>query len=209
MTDQSGYVFTDREYDLAGVSPDDVWNMKNRRAPLGIRPEQWDECVAELHDALATDGLTDVAVRLGGPSVRFSSDGQGKWFPQSEHDVRIKVAERNRNASEQERAQRADKAAAKYRSAGFSRDRPRPFAPFFDSLYRLGVADAPDGYDFQFDGDGIAESEALRAWARRWEDELGREVTLTETGVREPELREDGWTVIDPEDGAESEDGEN
>ncbi|MCP9966053.1 hypothetical protein [Actinomadura madurae] len=209
VTDQSGYVFTDREYAFAGVSPDEVRNMKNRRAPLGIRPEQWDECVAELREALASDGLTDVAVRLGGSSVRFCSDGPGKWFPQSENDVRIKVAERHRNTSEEDRAQRAEEAVAKYRAAGFSRERPRPFALFFDSQYRLGIADAPDGYDFQIDGDGIAEAEALRAWAERWKDELGRGVTLTETGVREPELREDDCTVIDPEDGAESEDGEN
>ncbi|URN05585.1 hypothetical protein LUW74_21230 [Actinomadura madurae] len=209
VTDQSGYVFTDREYAFAGVSPGEVWNMKNRRAPLGIRPEQWDECVAELREALASDGLTDVAVRLGGSSVRFCSDGPGKWFPQSENEVRIKVAERHRNTSEEDRAQRAEKAVAKYRAAGFSRERPRPFALFFDSQYRLGIAEVPDGYDFQIDGDGIAEAEALRAWAERWEDELGRGVTLTETGVREPELREDDWTVIDPEDGAESEDGEN
>jgi hypothetical protein len=209
VTDQAGYLFTDREYAFAGVSPDEVWDMKNRRVPLGIRPEQWDECVSELREALAADGITDAVVRLGGPGARFCSDGPGQWFPQNENDLRVKVAGRHRNASEEERAQRADKAAAKYRAAGFSRERPRPFAPFFDSLYRLGIADAPDGYDFQVDGAGIADSGALRGWAERWEDALGRRVTLTAADVREPEPREDDWTVIDPEDGMESEDGEN
>ncbi|WP_433462922.1 hypothetical protein [Spirillospora sp. CA-128828] len=197
MTDRSGYVFTDREYAFANVSPDEAWDMKNRRVPLGMQSLQWHECVDQLREALAADGITDAVVRLRGPGARFHSDGARRWFPQNEDDLRTRVAERHRKASEEERAQRADKAVARYRAAGFSEDGAKPLTPFFDSLYRLGIAEEPDGYDFRIDGD-ITEAPALRDWAGRWADAVGRGVTLTASEHDGPVPRDDDWTVIDP-----------
>ncbi|WP_433473261.1 hypothetical protein ACQPZP_31070 [Spirillospora sp. CA-142024] len=198
MTDRSGYVFSDREYAFANVSPDEAWDMKNRRVPLGMESRQWHECVDQLREALAADGITNAVVRLRGPSTRFHSDGARRWFPQNEDDLRTRVAERHRKASEEERDQRADKAVARYRAAGFSQDRAKPLTPFFDSLYRLGIAEEPDGYDFRIDGD-IIEAPALRDWAARWEDAVGRGVTLTGSEHDGPAPRDDDdWIVVDP-----------
>ncbi|WP_132200713.1 hypothetical protein [Actinomadura darangshiensis] len=202
MIEPSGYVFTEREYAFAGVSAEELRDMRTHRAPLGIRPERWDECVRELRDAMAADGITDTAVRLRGPGARFCSEDPRKWFPQDEDDLRTQVSEQHRNASEKERTQRAEKAVARYRAAGFSRERPKPRAPFFDSLRRLELADDADGYDFEIDT-GEA-TPALREWASRWEGRLDRPVTLA--GSPGTVARDDDWTVVDPEEGAGQDD---
>ncbi|GAA4237574.1 hypothetical protein GCM10022254_49970 [Actinomadura meridiana] len=203
VTDHSGFSFSEREFAFADVTPEQAWDMHTRRSPLGFRPEQWDRCVAELRAALTSDGCGDAEVRLRGPGARFCSSDQMKWFPQNENELRSRVIRRNRGMSDDERLRRADKAVAKYRTAGFSRERPSPIAPFFDSMYKLGIAEEPDGYEF-----GIATADlsgrfhdleraapALHDWSRRWEDATGRTLTLSE-GVGP---RDDAWIVVEPE----------
>ncbi|MFI0371052.1 hypothetical protein ACH35V_24555 [Actinomadura sp. 1N219] len=205
VTDHSGYAFCEREFAFAGVSPEQVWDMRTRRAPLGMRPEQWDECVVELRAALVYDGFGDVEVRLQGPSARFCSHDPRKWFPQTESQLRAKVIQRHRGASDDERLRRADDAVAKYRDAGFSQERPKPITAFFDGMYALDAAEEPDGYEFQITGstcDLQQGAPALRGWVRRWEGATGRGVSLSIADRHHAGagLREDDWMVIGPED---------
>ncbi|TDD23769.1 hypothetical protein E1287_38715 [Actinomadura sp. KC06] len=217
VTDHSGYMFSEREFAFAGVSPEQVWDMRMHRAPLGMRPEQWDECVVELRAALAYDGFGDAEVRLQGPGARFCSQDPRKWFPQSESELRARVIQRHRGASDDERLRRADAAVAKYRAAGFSQERPKPITAFFDSMYALDAACEPDAYEFQITGQSLAGrfhdgeqntpdpqqvAPALRGWVRRWEGATGRGVSLSIADRHHAGagLREDDWMVIGPED---------
>jgi hypothetical protein len=157
ITDRSDYAFTDREYAFAGVSPQQAWDMHERRAPLGTRTEQWATCVGELHEALAAEGITDADVRLKGSAARFCSENPKKWFPQNENDLRAKVADHYRNAPQEVRVQRVENAAATYREAGFGQDGGKPVAPFFDSMYKLDATNDLSDYDFQVASDVLAE----------------------------------------------------
>lgn len=204
VTDHSGYSFGEREFAFAAVAPEQAWDMHTGRSPLGFRPEQWDECVAELRAALVSDGLDDAEVRLQGLSVLFCSRNPEKRFPRNESEVRSRVIQRHREMSDDERLRRADVAAAKYRSAGFSHEGPKPLAPFFDSLYRLGIGHGPDAYEFTVAGTNSAgrlhdlerEAPALHGWSMRWEDVTGRALTLSTTDHTDPH---DAWTVVGPE----------
>ncbi|MFC4052184.1 hypothetical protein ACFOY4_21075 [Actinomadura syzygii] len=208
-TDQTGYTFSEREYGFADVTPERAWDMRARRAPLGMRPEQWTRCVDELRDALTAEGITGADVRLQGPGAAFCTQDPKKWFPQNEGELRSRVIQQHRGASDDERIRRADNAVAKYRSAGFSQGGPKPAKPFFDSLYKLDLARDPDAYEFQFAGDDLAarlrdvqhDAPALHAWACRWEEATGRDFTLSATDRRNPGtgLGEDDWMVIDEE----------
>jgi hypothetical protein len=216
VTDRSDYAFTDREYAFAGVSPQQAWDMHERRTPLGTEPEQWATCVGELHEALAAEGITDADVRLKGSAARFCSENPKKWFPQTEDELRAKVTDHYRNAPQEERTQRADNAAATYREAGFAEDGGKPAAPFFDSMYKLDATNELSDYDFQVASDGLAErfqqfekadpktgwrsehgghykhrhlervAPSLHDWAGRWEGILGRDVTIATFDHRGP-----------------------
>ncbi|NDU73615.1 hypothetical protein GWI34_13330 [Actinomadura sp. DSM 109109] len=216
VIDRTGYVFTEREYAFAGVSPAQASDMRARRVPLGIERDQWNACVAELNEALAADGITEADVRLKGSGAGFCSENPEKWFPQNEGELRERVLHRYRNAPEDERAQRADDAVAVYREAGFSQEGPKPAAPFFDSMYKLDAGDGASDYDFQIASDGLARrfqelekaapdvewrsrhgghfkhrhlervAPALHAWAERWENAFDREVTLATFDGRGP-----------------------
>ncbi|TDB79507.1 hypothetical protein E1264_35450 [Actinomadura sp. KC216] len=204
MTDHSGYTFSEREFAFSGVSPEQVWDMRSHRAPLGMRTEQWDECLVELRAALLFDGFGDAEVRLLGPGARFCSQDPRKWFPQNESELRSRVIQHHRGASDDERLRRADNAVAKYRAAGFSQERPKPITAFFDGMYRLDAADEPDGYEFRITAsarDPQQDAPALRGWVRRWEGATGRAVSLVlaDRGHAGAGLREDDWMVIEPE----------
>ncbi|MFI0407801.1 hypothetical protein [Actinomadura sp. 3N508] len=204
VTDHSGYAFSEREFAFSGVSPEQVWDMRTQRAPLGMRPGQWDECVVELRAALEFDGFGDAEVRLQGPGARFCSQDPRKWFPQNESELRAKVIQRHRGASDDERLRRADNAVAKYRAAGFSQERPKPITAFFDGMYKLDATGEPDCYEFQIVDSGRdleRDSPALRGWVRRWEAATGRGVSLViaDRGHADAGLREDDWMVIEPE----------
>ncbi|MWA06506.1 hypothetical protein F8568_040395 [Actinomadura sp. LD22] len=232
VTDRSEYTFTEREYAFAEVSPQQAQDMHSQRVPLGMDGARWGECLNELREALANEGIGDADVRLQGPGARFCSEDPKKWFPQNEDELRAKVAEHHRNAPEQDRTQRAENAVSAYRAAGFSQDGRKPVAPFFDSLHRLNLSDRPDGYDFEIVSDDLARrlqeqatdapdtesrpqgdtrfehrhhehaAPALHTWARRWEDTLDREVTLTTFDRQVPDAasHDDDWTVIAPEE---------
>jgi hypothetical protein len=216
VTDRTAYAFTEREYAFADVSPQQAWDMHERRAPLGTSPEQWNACIAELREALAVEGIADADVRLKGPAARFCSENPKKGFPQSEDDLRARVADHYRNAPVDERAQRADSAASTYRAAGFSEEGSKPAAPFFDSTYKLDATNEPSDYGFQLSSDDLAErfrgleksdptigwrsehgghykhrhleqvAPALHDWAGRWEDVLRRDVTIATFDRRGP-----------------------
>jgi hypothetical protein len=232
VTDRSGYGFTDREYDFAGVTPQQAWDMKDQRAPLGTRPEQWDACVADLRDALASEGVADADVRLKGSASRFCSDNPNKAFPQTEDDLQDKVAEHYRDAPEEERAQHVENALEKYREGRFAEDGPKPAAPFFDSMHRLDATDELSDYDVQLSSDTLANrfqqlerddpdtqwrsdhgghykhqhlervAPALSRWADRWENDLGRDVTIATFDRNGPStgLHPSDWIMIEPEE---------
>lgn len=216
VTDRSDYAFTDREYDFAGVSPQQAWDMHERRAPLGTEPELWNTCVGELHEVLAVEGIVDADVRLKGSAARFCAENPKKGFPQTEDDLRARVGDHYRNAPADERTQRVENAAATYREAGFDQDGAKPTAPFFDSMYKLDTSNDLSDYDFHFVSDGLAErfrqlekseqatgwrsehgghykhrhlervAPALHDWAGRWEGILGRDVTIATFDHRGP-----------------------
>jgi hypothetical protein len=216
VTDRSDYTFAEREYAFAGISPEQAWDMQERRAPLGMEPDQWHACVGELRDALAADDIVDADVRLKGSAARCSSEHPKKWFPQSEEDLRARVGDHYRNAPADERTRRMNNSAATYRGAGFAEDRAKPAAPFFDGMYRLDATNESSGYDFQVASDGLAgrfqqlEREdpatgwrsahgghykhrhlervapALHEWAGRWDGVLGRDVTIATFDRRGP-----------------------
>ncbi|MDN3355110.1 hypothetical protein [Actinomadura sp. DC4] len=216
VTDRSDYAFTDREYAFAGISPQQAWDMHERRTPLGTQPEQWAMCTGELHEALATEGITDADVRLKGSAARFCSENPKKSFPQTEDELRAKVTDHYRNAPPEERTRRTDNAVATYREAGFAEDGGKPAAPFFDSMYELDATNEPSDYDFQVASDGLADrfqqfekadpktgwrsehgghykhrhlervAPALHDWAGRWEGILGRDVTIATFDHRGP-----------------------
>jgi hypothetical protein len=216
ITDRTAYAFTEREYAFSDISPQQAWDMHDRRAPLGTHPEQWNACIAELREAFAVEGIADADVRLKDSTARFCSENPKKWFPQSEDDLRARVADHYRNAPADERAQRTDSAASTYRAAGFSEEGSEPAAPFFDSMYKLDATNEPSDYGFQVSSDGLAErfrrleeadptigwrsehgghykhrhleqvAPALHDWAGRWENVLRREVTIATFDHRGP-----------------------
>ena len=208
VTDRSDYQFTDREYSFAGISPQQAWDMRERRAPLGTQSEQWADCVSELREALVKEGITDADVRLKGSAAQFVSENPNKSFPQTEDDLRTRVADRHRNRPEEYRDQKVEDAAAIYREAGFAKDGSKPAAPFFDSMKNLGAVRPKSDYDFQLASDDLADrfgeqeksdptrewrsshgghykhrdlkdvAPALYDWSKRWESAFGREVTI-------------------------------
>ncbi len=235
VRDRSGYEFTDREYAFAEVTPDQVRDMLERRAPLGISPEQWATCVEDLHKALGEEDISDADVRLKGSAAQFCSYNPSKSFPQTEGDVRSAITDHHQDLPEDQRERRADDAVAVYRGAGFATDDGKPAAPFFDSMHKLGVADDPSDYDLQVASDQLAErfrqaeaanpeigwrsghgghykhrlleqvAPALYDWSDRWQDKLGREVTIATFDSRGPAagLRDSDWKLTEPEEWAD------
>ncbi len=82
VDDGQGYKAKPRDLVTAGVTPDEIQAMLDRRAPLGFTPQLWIACVQGLRAALANAQLDDADVRIHDTSARFFSD-QYKPFPRT------------------------------------------------------------------------------------------------------------------------------
>jgi hypothetical protein len=153
------YVYQPRDYTFAEVSPQEVRDMLDRKAPLGITAFQWNGMIRELHDDLRASNVADADIRLKGSSTTFfSGNADTKGFPQNVEEVKqraIAYYTSKKNASADVAKKAADEGAAAYAAAGFTTP-PIPRHSFFNSLGKLNVEERSD-YDFQLVSDTVAQ----------------------------------------------------
>ncbi|MFG1887426.1 toxin glutamine deamidase domain-containing protein [Micromonospora sp. NPDC049051] len=135
--DDSGYRIQRRDCEFLGLTPDAVVAWAERRAPLGLTPETFEQMSAALFDALEADGIRgdEVDIRLQGSSSNFFS-GMHKTLPTEEQ-----ISD-NPQAVERMRAWRGDGALPTRRP--------------FDSMYKLGLEE-PSDLDLQISSDVMVE----------------------------------------------------
>ncbi|MFY1598274.1 toxin glutamine deamidase domain-containing protein [Micromonospora sp. WMMD737] len=203
-SDDSGYRIQRRDCEFLGLTPDAVVAWAERRAPLGLTPEAFEQMTADLFDALESDGIRSdqVDVRLQGSSSNFFS-GAHKRLPTVEQiSDHPEAVERMRE----------------WRGGG-----ALPVRRPFDSMHKLGLEE-PSDFDFQISSDVMVERAllvggrdfpdlrvvnrtygfvtkkvarkcfpALFAWAEKYGRELGRDVVpAVFPGTGPPDRSDDG-----------------
>ncbi|MFG2009791.1 toxin glutamine deamidase domain-containing protein [Micromonospora sp. NPDC048868] len=148
-SDDSGYRIQRRDCEFLGITPDAVVAWAERRAPLGLTPETFEQMTAALFDALEADGVSSdqVDVRLQGSSSNFFS-GAHKTLPAEDQ-----ISEYPESV-ERMRAWREGGAL--------------PVRRPFDSMHKLGLEE-PSDLDLQISSDVMVER-AVAVGAREFPD---------------------------------------
>jgi len=147
LTDINGYRVTRRELDYAAVTPRQVADALERRAPLGTTEEQWAQMQSDLREALERSGLEGVDVGLGGSATKFYT-GVQKPFDLSVDSIRDLAEDHELDP---------DEAVSKFAESPYGRGGPAPARHFFDSRYRLGI-DKKSDLDFTISGRALDEA---------------------------------------------------
>ncbi|EKX63918.1 zeta toxin family protein [Streptomyces ipomoeae] len=191
--DDSGYAITKRDLDFLGIEPVQIKWMLTGEAPMGMTPEVYQRFGTEMLQALRQDGIepSEVDVRLKGTGSEFFA-GIHKTMPHEDDlAARPEAARRLREwfGDSQERPTRRP-----YDSMwrlGLE-SVPSDVDLDFNSTAMIRTARAhwsahhSDRYPGDFmGGHGYLDKEAVKGafpaladWARRWERELGRPLSL-------------------------------
>ncbi|MBB6121591.1 hypothetical protein [Nocardiopsis algeriensis] len=191
--DDSGYAVTKRDLEFLGIDPVQIKWLAERKAPMGMTPELYEQFGTEMLEALRQDGVdpSTVDIRLKGTGAEFFS-GMHKTLPREEELV---------DAPE----------AAQHLREWFGDSRDRPLRRPHDAMWRLGLESVPSDFDLDINsthmiriarrywreqhpdrypgdfmgGHGYLDKQAvhdsfpsLASWAKRWEKKLGRELSL-------------------------------
>lgn len=149
--DDSGRKLTPKDADFVGVTPQQVLWWKNREAPLGMTPKEYEEFRASMFAALEADGVSpdQVDIRLQGSSAHFYSGTHKQLW--AEEDVAAVsdeyAAEKNIDRSK----------ALNGLREWFGGDTDRPLRRPFDSHYTLGIDENPSDYDVQISSDVMVD----------------------------------------------------
>ena len=192
---ESGYVLQERDLAFLGITLEQIGWWRAGEAPLGMRPEQFDDFSDSLADELAAHGVSagDFEADLVGSSVRVFSG----WTKRLDNipmtpEIESRLGE------------------------WFGDDENRPVRRPFDSTYKLGASDKPSDYDVNIRSDRMVEM-ARQQWldsgaedsfshprqgfvdprivaetfpelaelSQLWKDELGRKVSFRLFGLDE------------------------
>lgn len=146
ISDPSGYTFTARDFQLVGLTPQQITDMQSKSVPLGVTSAQWTQLTNELSQALTDAGIPDADVRLKGSSMRFFSyDTKTKGFPQTVDELTTRVKAYNAVSPDVDAI--AAQSAQTYKAAGYG-TAPQPMHSFFNALNTLRCGD-PSDYDIQ------------------------------------------------------------
>jgi hypothetical protein len=228
LVDAEGYQAQPRDLAFAGVDDAAIRTMQRQETPLGFASHaQWLQCLAELHAALAQDGLHDADVRIRGSATTFFSANPDKRFPQSAEEY---VAQAGAVGMPREEAH------ARWEQSPFAGAVPLPHRHFFNSRYRLGLDVEPSDFDFQLASGMLAQRLAARfpgardsdgkliisahgghykdayvrqvcpaldAWTRTWSAVANRTLTLAGFGAAGPlgasRFADTDWVVVAPQ----------
>lgn len=126
----NGYRLSDRDLSLLHLTREEYENWLERKAPLGMTPDQFERMGQEARAALEADGIDpdSVLIRIVGSSTRFFS-GWNKTFP-SARDIAENPSLENLVDN----------------WFGGIHD-PRPERMVWDTAYRMGISDKPSDYD--------------------------------------------------------------
>ncbi|MEU9998156.1 hypothetical protein [Streptomyces sp. NPDC050848] len=191
--DDSGYVISHRDLDFLGIAPIQIRWLLTGEAPMGMTPALYQQFGTEMLEAIAQDGIDPsyVDIRLKGTGGQFFS-GLHKTLP-SEEDL----------ASRPEAARRM----SQWLGDSPQRPLRRPYDAMWrlglepePSDFDLDInstaivraarenwrAAHPDRYPGDFmRGHGYLDEQALlgavptlAAWGQRWEEKLGRPISL-------------------------------
>ncbi|MFG1912848.1 hypothetical protein [Kribbella sp. NPDC048928] len=193
LRDDSGYAITRRDLEFLRIEPQQVRWMLNRQAPMGLTPRLYHQFGSELGDALQLDRVTgsQVDIRLKGTAAGFFS-GLHKTLP-SEAELAGKPAALRRLRQwfgDDEHRPLRRPYDAMYR-LGLERE-PSDYDLDINSTTAVRAARGywRDHYRDRYPGDfmtghGYLDKQAVRGalphvsdWATRWEDKLGRPLSL-------------------------------
>ena len=143
VADGSGYVLSKSDLEFLSLTPDSVWWLHRREAPLGLTPSQFQDLISDLEWALRKHGVREYDVRLQGSAARgFSSPH--KPMPFTRTQIARTMAEIDSRAPTLAALNAAVEKIGKQWPT-----RPRPTQRPFDSLHRLGIEDFPSDLDIQ------------------------------------------------------------
>jgi hypothetical protein len=193
LRDDSGYAIARRDLEFLRIEPQQVRWMLNRQAPMGLTPRLYHQFGSELGEALQRDGVpgSQVDIRLKGTAAGFFS-GLHKTLP-SEADLAGNPAAVGRLREwfgDDEHRPLRRPYDAMYR-LGLERE-PSDYDLDINSTTAVRAARAywRDHFRDRYPGDfmtghGYLDKQAVRGalphlsdWAARWEDRLGRPLSL-------------------------------
>lgn len=193
-TDSTGRQMTPAEAEHLGISPDQIQWLHDRDAPLGQTPEQFQEFRSSLFGALREDGVADadVDVRLQGSSAKGFSGPHKDFLPRPGSEAREYLDSPEGQSKladwpagpENYPANRPFDAGSKL---GFDEPSDYDVQISSDAMLRKAAevheaaGRSPDTlinpkYGFLNKETARETFPALGEWARRWEQNLGREV---------------------------------
>ncbi|MGN9920314.1 NUDIX domain-containing protein [Micromonospora palomenae] len=191
--DDSGYAITRRDLDFLGINPVQVKWMLTGEAPMGMTPELYQRFGTEMLKALERDGIdpSQVDIRLKGTGAGFFSGGH-KTMPREEDlTARPMAAQRLRDWF----GESLDRPLRRPYDAMWRLGLERAPSDFDLDINSTAIVRAARTYwrthhshrylgDFM-NGHGYIDKQAaigtlpaLAAWARRWEETLGRPLSL-------------------------------
>ncbi|MET8298159.1 NUDIX domain-containing protein [Streptomyces sp. NPDC005180] len=190
--DDSGYAITKRDLDFLGINPIQIKWLVTGEAPMGMTPELYQQFRMEMLQALQRDGIGagDVDIRLKGTGADFFS-GIHKTVPREEDLPAGQASQRLREwlGDSQDRPVRRPydlmwRLSAETEPSDFDLDiNSTAIVRAARDHWNAHYADRYPG-DFM-GGHGYLEKQtvketlpALAAWAGKWEESLGRPISL-------------------------------
>ena len=191
--DDSGYAITKRDLDFLGINPVQVKWLLTGEAPLGMTPDLYARFGAEMLEAFGRDGIdpSQVDIRLKGTGSGFFS-GFHKTMPREENLLAgSRAAERLRDWFGESQAHPLRRPFDAMWRLGLESE-PSDFDLDINSTAIVRAARThwrthhPDRYHGDFmNGHGYLDKRAvtgtlpaLVGWARKWEETLGRPLSL-------------------------------
>ncbi len=191
--DDSGYAITKRDLDFLGINPVQVKWLLTGEAPMGMTPELYEQFGTEMLEALERDGIdpSQVDIRLKGTGAGFFS-GVHKTMPHEENlAAEPRAAQRLRDWFGESQGRPLRRPYDAMWRLGLE-SVPSDFDLDINSTAIVRAARTywrtyhPDRYlgDFM-NGHGYLDKRtvmgtlpALAEWARKWEETLGRPLSL-------------------------------
>lgn len=145
--DATGYRLTSKDLNFLDITPEEIRDCSERRAPLSMSPTQYHYFKKELITALWREQIISADVRIQGSSVNFFSNPR-KTMPYEIEDIQNVYAEECKTIPSEYELVTIHKKVESQWPPEEDKPQQRPF----DALYKFDISPHKSDYDIQISG---------------------------------------------------------